>query len=322
MIRITERTGKIDRNTHSYIVKLFAHASVALSVLSNLLPGLAMTSHDEGTKMPCTSVFVITNRKAKSTAAGIASFGVRRGASMSYAFMSAETRTGGDKHSTHAKVLTALTSEEFFQRLASAKKNNIVVFVHGYNCNVKVPYSIAAHLGQTLDLPVVMFSWPSKRNPFTYASDECNAEWSTFQLADVLQELDKHFGNANIILVGHSMGCRMLCWAIQHTEAAEKQQTTKYKNIFFCAPDIDSQVFEKNIPLLSKSSNDTTVFASTKDVRLFFSKVLHGNSRLGLLPKSTAEKKSSSSINIVDYTNDDKTVFGHAVPYQLIKQRI
>jgi hypothetical protein len=146
------------------------------------------------------------------------------------------------------------------------------------------------------------------------------------------------------------MGCRMICWALAQSSLEGR---TKFNQVLLCSPDIDSSIFEENIPLLTARSEKTTVFASTKDLRLRLSKLLHGNGRLGLLPKpakkntlsapstltavsttsDTRQKKPASltmkrevfrtydltnNIRVIDYTKQDHSIFGHAVPYTLL----
>jgi esterase/lipase superfamily enzyme len=173
-----------------------------------------------------------------------------------------------------------------------------------------------------MDMPVVLFSWPSKRNPFTYTEDECNAEWSAFHLEQILADMQREFGNNKIVLIGHSLGCRVICWALQRSQsnAHGAQSNDRYSHIFFCSPDIDEQIFKMNIPMLESASESTRVYASTRDIRLNFSKVLHGNPRLGLLKtKDVAQTEGNHGhVEIINYTKDDHSLFGHTIPFKLI----
>ncbi|HEY9756928.1 MAG TPA: alpha/beta fold hydrolase [Oculatellaceae cyanobacterium] len=245
-------------------------------------------------------------------------------------------------------------SDQFYNELSGElqrqKKSKFLVFVHGYNSNVKTTYRTASRLAKAMHMPVVVFAWHSKRNPLAYTPDECTAEWTSWQLARVLTDMAKRYDSANITLVGHSMGCRMICWALAQSSL---ESQAKFNRVLLCSPDIDSLIFEENMPLLAARSQQTTVFASTKDARLRLSKLVHGNGRMGLLPKrskrgmqqapllahnnGTAINTTSSrllrrkcepvrtyeltsAIKVVDYTSEDRSLFGHAVPYALLRE--
>jgi hypothetical protein len=47
---------------------------------------------------------------------------------------------------------------------------------------------------------------------------------------------------------------------------------------------------------------------------------LHGNPRLGLLKVSLeqANAKASGTVQIIDYTKEDRSLFGHSIPFKLI----
>jgi esterase/lipase superfamily enzyme len=229
----------------------------------------------------------------------------------------------------HANSSHDMTTAEFYKKLTDAQHayntKQVIFYVHGYDCNIDVASRVAARLGNEMQLPVVLFSWPSRRNPLTYTADECNAEWSSFQLSEILDDVRTRIGANNITLIGHSMGCRILCWSLQHSKAIGHGTDDKFRHVFLCSPDIDAQVFKKYTQIFEASSDDTRVFASYRDVRLLISKVLHGGIRLGSLDGAKRHAPiaiSNDTIQTVDYTDDDPTVFGHAIPYALLKQAI
>jgi esterase/lipase superfamily enzyme len=217
-----------------------------------------------------------------------------------------------------------VTAEAFWDQIANSQKlrhtKQVVVYVHGYDMNIDVSSRVAARLSGELKLPVIMYSWPSRRNPLTYAADENMAEWASFKLTEILQDLSSRYGKENIILVGHSMGCRMLCWSLQQAKASGIDVPEKFGHIFLCSPDIDSEVFKKYSDLFVKCSNDTRIFASYRDYRLLLSKMLHGGIRLGMMNGAFRHKPQPQidGIETIDYTDDDPTFFGHAIPFNLL----
>ncbi len=219
---------------------------------------------------------------------------------------------------------TDVPIDTFFEQVANSQKlrhtKKVVLYVHGYDMNIDVSSRVAARMSGELKLPVIMYSWPSRRNPLTYSADENMAEWASFKLTEILQDLSARYGKENIILVGHSMGCRMLCWSLQQAKASGVDGSEKFDHIFLCSPDIDSEVFKKYSDLFVKCSNDTRVFASYRDYRLLLSKMLHGGIRLGMMNGAFRHKEQPQidGIETIDYTDDDPTFFGHAIPFNLL----
>ena len=217
-----------------------------------------------------------------------------------------------------------LPQDSFWEQVANSQKlrhtKKVVLYVHGYDMNIDVSSRVAARMSGELKLPVIMYSWPSRRNPLTYAADENMAEWASFKLTEILQDLSTRYGKENIILVGHSMGCRMLCWSLQQAKASGSDVPEKFDHIFLCSPDIDFEVFKKYSDLFVKCSNDTRIFASYRDYRLLLSKMLHGGIRLGMMNGAFRHKEQPQipGIETIDYTEDDPTFFGHAIPFNLL----
>lgn len=236
--------------------------------------------------------------------------------------------TPGPKYKYGEMTTVDIPEDTFFERLSNAQKlqpsKQIVVYVHGYDMNLDVSSKVAARMSSELQLPVVMFSWPSRRNILTYVADECMAEWASFQLSETLRDLSKRYGKENIILVGHSVGCRMICWSLQQSKAAGHDASVKYRHIFLCSPDIDAAVFKKYADLFPLCSEDTRVYASFRDYRLCLSKMLHGGIRLGMMDAAFKKKPTPhvDGIQTIDYTEDDPTLFGHAIPFNLLYQAI
>lgn len=233
------------------------------------------------------------------------------------------TKSQKIKYDNETKTVD-VPADNFFQQVENTQKlrqtKKIVVYVHGYDMNIDVSSRVAARLSGELKLPVIMYSWPSRRNPLTYAVDENMAEWASFKLTEILQDLVKRYGKENIILVGHSMGCRMLCWSLQQAKASGQDVPEKFDHVFLCSPDIDAEVFKKYSDLFVKCSNDTRIFASYRDYRLLLSKMIHGGIRLGMMNGAFRHKEQPKidGIETIDYTDDDPTFFGHAIPFNLL----
>jgi esterase/lipase superfamily enzyme len=217
------------------------------------------------------------------------------------------------------------SNQQFFAALDKARRSTpsgrVLVYVHGYAVDFDKSLRVAGRLAYHLEIPVVVFSWPSKHNAFKYTADECTAEWSTSDFETLLRELGSHFGNQNLVLVSHSMGSRIITWAIK--SIADKAGTRKpelYQHIFFCSPDSDTGTFGRYVPYIEKAAADAKVFVSTKDIRLGLSRFLHGNGRLGR-PGSIKNDGVivSNIVQTIDFSAIDPGI-GHSIPYPLLTE--
>jgi esterase/lipase superfamily enzyme len=215
--------------------------------------------------------------------------------------------------------------QKFYEAVEKARQGapnkQILVYVHGYSMDFDKPLRTAGLLAYNLQMPVVAFSWPSKHNALAYSADECNAEWSTMDFESVLEELSKRFGSEKLTVVGHSMGCRIVTWAVKSIADKSHQNGDQlFQHIFFFSPDIDTQTFRRYSGYMERAAHDVKLFVSAKDVRLGVSHILHGYSRLG---RPASSKKDNllaiHGIETIDFTAIDKGV-GHNIPYPLLNE--
>jgi esterase/lipase superfamily enzyme len=217
------------------------------------------------------------------------------------------------------------SAEKFYEAVEKARQvapnKQILVYVHGYSMDFDKPLRTAGLLAYNLQMPVVAFSWPSKHNALAYSADECNAEWSTMDFESVLQELSHRFGRENITVVGHSLGCRIVTWAVKSISDKSRQSSEQlFQHIFFFSPDIDTQTFRRYSDYIEHAAYDVKIFVSAKDVRLGVSHILHGYSRLGRPSSSKRDNLFAiHGIETIDFTAIDKGV-GHNIPYPLLNE--
>jgi esterase/lipase superfamily enzyme len=197
--------------------------------------------------------------------------------------------------------------------------NRLIVFVHGYAASFNKAVRFGARLAYGTGIPVLVFSWPTQHNPIIYTADECNAEWTFPRFQQFLTLLNQHFPSENITLVSHSMGARIVSWALQAVRTERSQhveEERRYQHVFFCCPDIDRDTFAIYADRFRTVSNDTVVFVSSNDVRLGVSELLHGHARLGEFKEQV---RSIPGVKTVDFSVLDPG-FGHSMPYALIFQ--
>jgi len=199
------------------------------------------------------------------------------------------------------------------KRTSAAGQQNVLVFVHGFNVTfpdaVRRTAQIAYDL-QFLGAPMT-FSWPSQGSPtpLGYTTDETNIEWAEPHLKRFLLDLKAGLGReVRIHLVAHSMGNRALTKALR--SIAAETQGALFSQVILAAPDIDREVFERDLaPAVVRTARRTTLYASSDDRALMFSETVHSYARAG---QSSAPLVFVPGLDTVDASGIDTSALGHS----------
>jgi esterase/lipase superfamily enzyme len=294
---------------------LILNSLVALTLLFTVIGPVqgkspSLTHYSESNNaQPLLPVFYITNRQVEA-GKGDTVYGVERCENLEFG-----TSLQAADNSEKEQIVKSTCRDQFFADLSQAREKTgnkgVMVFVHGYDCSFSKAVKIGHKLAATSGVPVIIFSWPSRNKPLTYSADECTAEWSSAHFKEILQMLRDQVGNKQITLVAHSMGCRVISWALQTLSLGQ----AAYKHILFCSPDIDTGIFKTYLKTMAAASKYVGVFVSHKDARLALSRFIHGHTRLGT---ASNDLKTIEDIHFIDLTSIDRTIFGHAIPYEQI----
>lgn len=193
------------------------------------------------------------------------------------------------KHFT-IKHLDNLDSPAFLARVraatAGAKPDDVLVYLHGYLNDFRNALFRTAQLKHDLEFPgpAVAYSWPSQGTAAGYTLDEANAEWSAHNFKKFLNDLMANSGKARVHVIAHSMGNRVLAAALREM-VCERGNTGKLHHIILAAPDIDADVFRRDVvPVLRLSATRVTLYVSEDDKALIASRLVHGYERAGEKP--------------------------------------
>jgi esterase/lipase superfamily enzyme len=184
--------------------------------------------------------------------------------------------------------LEPLEAARFFaevsQQVKKSAKKSALVFVHGYNVSFEDAARRTAQISYDLgfDGAAAFFSWPSQDDISGYTIDESNVEWTEPNLRQFLSDFAEKSDADRVFLIGHSMGTRALTKAYSALLLAKPQLKTKFVEVILAAPDIDADVFKRDIvPGLLAGQAPVTLYASSEDKPLKLSKSLHGGLRAG-----------------------------------------
>lgn len=163
------------------------------------------------------------------------------------------------------------------------RRDEVFIFVHGYNVSFEDAARRTAQLAYDLDFHGVplFFSWPSRADTVQYTRDENESLWTTPHLAKFIREISQRSQASSIHLIAHSMGNRCMLDAIKALASDSEGLPKNISEVILAAPDVDADTFKGFIPNLLKQLKHVTLYASSKDKALLLSKGVHGYARAG-----------------------------------------
>lgn len=159
-----------------------------------------------------------------------------------------------------------------------------------------------------------MFSWPSHEKLFGYSADEDSVLVNQDRARQVLKILRTHDSASSVVLIGHSMGCRVLTFALREIEMVGDEDDRpkvghpQFAHLVLIEPDVNREYFRINIGRLRAICGDVTVYASSHDNALKFSQFIHDAEREGELGTQGLSKK----IHVIDASAANTDWIGHS----------
>src|SRR5271166_7169142 len=226
----------------------------------------------------------------------------------------------------------------FNGRLLKLKPSDrhVLLFVHGYNTRFEEAVYRFAQIAHDAGAPVVpvLFTWPSRGKLFDYVYDRESATYSRDALESLLQQMVKNPNVTQISILAHSMGNFVTVEALRQMVIRNRGMSPKIKDIMLASPDIDFDVFRRQIAEIEASdkSPPVTLFVSKDDKALAASSLIAGTTpRLGeidphaepyksILDKAHVQVIDLSSVKSNDALNHGK--FASSGVVQAIGQRL
>lgn len=210
-----------------------------------------------------------------------------------------------------------LAEEPFFAELrrqvARSSKKDVFVFVHGYNVSFEAAALRTAQMKSDLEFEgaACFYSWPSQGGLLQYTRDEENVRYTLTHLRQFLNALVQQSGAKSIHLIAHSMGNRAVTDVLKEIRLELGKENAKlFNQIILAAPDVDAQVFVKDIaPRIKDTADRVTLYASSNDRALIASKFVHGYLRAGESGKGLVVV---DGVQTVDVSNIDCSFLGHS----------
>jgi esterase/lipase superfamily enzyme len=215
-----------------------------------------------------------------------------------------------------AREFVALRSEtidlaaayrRFNARLPQAR-GRVVVFVHGFNNRFEdavMRFAQIMHDSRAPGVPV-LFTWPSRGRLLAYPYDRESANYSRDALEAVLARIAGDPKVTEIGILAHSMGNWVTMEALRTMALRTGRIHPKIRDVMLAAPDVDVDVFGKQVEALGPRRPRMTLFVSQDDRALGFSQTLWGDvPRLGAVdPRQSPYDRvvRAAGLQVVDLT--------------------
>lgn len=182
---------------------------------------------------------------------------------------------------------TAITSEPqinaWFHRTRGTKRR-VLIFVHGFNTSYSEAVFRLAQITYDggIDAAPVLFTWPSRGDAFDYLYDKESATYSRRALEDLLRQAAASPDVGDVTVLAHSMGSWLTAEALRGIAMRDKTISPKITNVVLASPDIDIDVFRRQVIEMGPRRPHFTLFTSRQDKALALSSWLSGDvARLG-----------------------------------------
>lgn len=194
-------------------------------------------------------------------------------------------------------------------KLIRSHKKQVLVFVHGFNTRFGEAVFRLAQIAHDSNLPAVpvLFTWPSRGDLFSYTYDRESANFSRDSLEQLLQFLQRDPAVEEIDILAHSMGNWVALEALRQMAIRDKRLAPKIKSVMLAAPDVDIDVFRRQIREIGNDRPPFTLFVSRDDKALIVSRKVWGNiPRVGAIDPDAEPFRSqflAERINVIDLTD-------------------
>ncbi len=184
----------------------------------------------------------------------------------------------------------------------------VVVFVHGYNTSYQEAVFRLAQLSAGADVRAVpiLFSWPSQADFRGYVTDRDSTTYARDDLVQLLAILSRSRSKQRIAVIGHSMGGWLVMEALRQLRLQSRNDIIARLQVGLASPDIDVDVFRKQVAVIGPLSSPLTVLVSKDDRALAVSSRLTGGKpRLGLASADDPQIQEiarQSGVQIIDIT--------------------
>ncbi len=188
------------------------------------------------------------------------------------------------------------------------KNGRVMIFVHGFNNTYEDSIYRFAQIvhDSKADAAPVIFTWPSRASIFDYNYDKESTNYSRDALEEVIRIAVKQPKVKEVVIMAHSMGTWLTMEALRQIAIRDGSLPSKITEVILASPDLDVDVFGKQLNSMGKKPPHLTVFVSRDDRALSISRRISGNvDRLGQIDPSKEPYRTAlenAGITVIDLT--------------------
>lgn len=171
----------------------------------------------------------------------------------------------------------------WFKRTSRGNRR-VVIFVHGFNNTyANAVYRFAQLMRDArIDAAPVLFTWPSRGNILDYVYDRESTIYSRTGLGELLSAATDSPDVTDVTILAHSMGTWLTMEALRDMALRKGRVSPKIRSVVLASPDIDIDVFQRQVQEMGPKRPRITIFSSSNDLALRLSGWIAGDvQRLG-----------------------------------------
>lgn len=211
---------------------------------------------------------------------------------------------------------TAESARAWFKRSGNGRA---LIFVHGYNTRTDAAvfrFAQFVHDSGTAFTPV-LFTWPSRGTVTQYVYDRESTNYSRDAFEALLRAAAADPAVKEISILAHSMGTWLTMETLRQMAIRDGRLPGKIHDVILASPDIDGDVFRRQVARLGQPRPRLSLFLSRDDKALDLSKLVAGDmERIGAVDptaepwKSTFEKENVHVFDLTDVKTSDRLAHG------------
>jgi esterase/lipase superfamily enzyme len=192
-------------------------------------------------------------------------------------------------------------------RSHAVRGRRVLIFVHGFNTRFEDAVFRFAQIvhDSRAEVTPVLFSWPSRGALLDYNYDRESTNFSRSELGYVIQQTVNSPDVSDVTLMAHSMGSWPVMEALRDIAMQGRRISPKITNVILASPDLDIDVFRKQLIDIGQERPHISIFVSANDRALRLSRLISGQvTRVGAVDLTDAtykaQLKMASGITVYD----------------------
>jgi esterase/lipase superfamily enzyme len=235
------------------------------------------------------TIYYVTDRKEGPASNGNATYLSDYAGQVSYGFIKVqipEDRLAGSEINDDViRKVESIPYENFIRLLQDQAAKPLVIWIHGYRPSFNLSAIHCAQLAHDLniDANILTFDWTSSESVLGYTRDLLQVPRSTKHLVNLLDAINNEVKPQKIIVVAHSLGCRLVCLALQKLNKDPNAKNLKLDHVIFLMPNVDREEFDQDFKSeLQNFVNRITIYVASDDNVLLLGKLLYNVDSIGL----------------------------------------